>query len=134
MFFLKLYFRDEGHLYSKCLFDILTIYRKFHILHFFSRGIRMQISILTKVQNGWISLRKESVLWLKMFPLRVLFRNEGHLYANCLFYILSIYRKCFLFQFLCYGIRMQIPIQREVQNGRISHQKVNHNLLNTCTF
>ena len=65
IFFLKLFFSDDGHLYSKCLFDILTIYQKFHILHFFSRGIRIQISILTKVQNECISLRKESVLLIK---------------------------------------------------------------------
>ena len=58
MFFFRLYFREEGHLYSKCLFDILTIYHKFYILHFFSRGIRIQISTLTKLQNGCISLRK----------------------------------------------------------------------------
>ena len=134
MFLLRFYLRDEGHLYSKCLFDILTIYHKFHILHFFSRSIRIQISIRTKVQNGCISLRKESFLCWKMFSLKFLFRDEGHLYANCLFYILSIYRKFFLFWFLCCGIRMHIPILRWVQNGRISHQKNSHNLLNTWTF
>ena len=133
MFFFRLYFREEGHLYSKCLFDILTIYHKFHILHFFSRSIRIQISIRTKVQNGCISLRKESFLCWKMFSLKFLFRDEGHLYANCLFYILSIYRKCFPFQFSCCGIHMHIPILRGVQNGRISHQK-SQNFLNTCTF
>ena len=133
MFFLRLCFHD-GHLYSKCLFNILTIYDKFHIIHFFSRGIRIQISILTKVRNGCIGLQNESVLLLKSVPFEGSFRDEGHLYANCLFYILSIYRKCFLFQFLCCAIHMHIPILREVQNGRISHQKNSHNLLNMCTF
>ena len=31
--FLRLYFRDEDHLYAKCLFDILTIYPKLFILN-----------------------------------------------------------------------------------------------------
>ena len=30
----------------------------------------------------------------------LIFQNEGHLYGNCLFYILPIYRKFLLFQFL----------------------------------
>ena len=65
-FFLWLYFRDEGHLYAKCLFDILTIYPKRHRFHFFSRcGIRMYIPILTMVQNGHISRLKDSVFFAK---------------------------------------------------------------------
>ena len=60
-----LYFHDEGHLYAKCLFNILTIYPKHHRFHFFSRGIRMYIPILTGVQNGRISRLKGNVFLLK---------------------------------------------------------------------
>ena len=63
--FLLLYFRDEGHLYAKCLFDILTTYPKCHRFNFFSRGIHMYISILTGVQNGRISRLKDSVFLAK---------------------------------------------------------------------
>ena len=63
--FLRLYFRDEGHLYAKCLFNILTIYPKCHRFHLFSRGIRMYIPILTGVQNGRISRLNDSVFLLK---------------------------------------------------------------------
>ena len=102
---------------------------------FFSRGIRIKIFILTKVvQKGWISLQKETVLLLKMFTWKGFFHDKGPFCANLLLYILSIYRKCFLYQFLCCGMHMHIPILRGVQNGRISHQKHSHNLLITCTF
>ena len=65
MFFLKLFFRDEGHLYANCLFYILTINPKCHPFQFFNRGIRMYIPILRGIQNGRINLRKKSVLLLK---------------------------------------------------------------------
>ena len=53
----------------------------------------------------------------------VKFWDEGHLYSNCLFYILTIYRKCLLFQFLDCAVCMQIPILREVQKERITCSK-----------
>ena len=55
----------------------------------------MHIPILTGIQNGPTSLRKNSHILLK----NVLFEDEGHLYAKCLFDILTIYPKCLLFQF-----------------------------------
>ena len=64
-FFLKLYFRDEVHLYAKFFLDILTIDPKCYLFQFFSRDIRMYICILTGVQNGHINLRKNSVILLK---------------------------------------------------------------------
>ena len=42
--------------------------------------------------------------------LKLNFQREGHLYANCLIYTLTIYHKCLLFQFLGCGIHMRIPI------------------------
>ena len=65
MFFLKLLFREEGHLYGQCLFHIPTIYLKCLLFQFFSRGIRMHIPILTGVQNGHISRLKDSVFFAK---------------------------------------------------------------------
>ena len=63
-FFLRLYFRDEGDLYAKSLFDVLTIYPKCHIFQFFSRGIRMHIPILTGFKmDAWIS--EKSLVLLK---------------------------------------------------------------------
>ena len=73
MFFLKLLFRDEGHLYANCLFYIPTIYPKCLLSQFYSRGIRMHIPILTGVQNGGTSLRKNSRILLKTVLVEALF-------------------------------------------------------------
>ena len=45
------------------------------------------------------------------------FRDEGHLYATCLFLILTIYRKSTKRR----DIRMHILILTGVQNGRMNH-------------
>ena len=50
----------------------------------------------------------------------LIFRDEDHLYAHCLFYILTIYCKCPLFQFLGCGIHMQITILPGAQKVHIS--------------
>ena len=88
MFFFKLLFCDEGHVYAKCLFNILTIYPKWHRFHFFSRGTRMYIPMLPGVQNGRRRHLKDSVLLLKNVLLE---REESYLYAKCLFNILVGY-------------------------------------------
>ena len=83
----------------------------------------MLIPILTGVQNEPESHRNDSAFLLKnVLFLKLLFHNEGHLYANFLFYILTIYRKYFLFQFLCCAIRRHIPILTGFQNQCRSHQ------------
>ena len=51
---------------------------------------------------------------LKYVLLKLNVQEEGHVYANCLLYILTIYRKWFPFQFLGGNIRMQIPILARV--------------------
>ena len=61
------------------------------------------------------------------------YQDEGHLYANCLLYVLTIYPKYLLLQFLTCGIRMHIPILTGVQNGDISWKK-SHILLKTFRF
>ena len=63
--FFKVLFRDEGHLYTNCLFSMLTIYPKCHRFLSFSRGIRMYIPILTSAQNEHISHLKDSTFLLK---------------------------------------------------------------------
>ena len=91
MFFLRLYFREESHLYPKCFFDILTIYPKWHLFYFFSRDMCIYIPILAGLQNGHISRLKESVFFCeKMFFFKLLFREEGH------FTCMPI--ACFIFQ------------------------------------
>ena len=53
----------KGTCISNFLFDILTNYFKYHLFQFSSRGIRMQIPILTGVQNELESHRKDSVFF-----------------------------------------------------------------------
>ena len=38
------------------------------------------------------------------------FQGDGHVYANCLFNILTNYNKWILFQLLSCGIRIHIPV------------------------
>ena len=54
MFFLKLTFQDEGHLYTYCLLYILIIYCNLLLFQISGYGIRMHIPILIGVQNGRI--------------------------------------------------------------------------------
>ena len=89
-----------------------------NLFRFFSRGIRMHITNLTGVQNGRVSSLKETVFLLKKFCFEASFLSWKSLYANCLFYILTIYPKCHLFQFFSCNIRMYIPVLTGVQNGR----------------
>ena len=82
-----------------------------------------------------------------MFSFEAYFQDPRHLYANHLFYILSVYCiafifyaissllnvNLFLFQFLSHGILMHIPILTGVQIGRISRWK-NSLLLKNILF
>ena len=123
MSFFKLLFCDEGHLYGNCLFDILTIYLKFHRFHFFSRGIRMYIPILRGIQNGCQSLRKNGHILLKIALVEALFLKWRTIVSEFLLDILTIYFKCNLFQFFSHGIYRYIRILTRVQTERKSHQK-----------
>ena len=55
--------------------------------------------------------------------LKLYVQLESYFYANCLFYILTIYLKCLLCQFLGRVIIMQIPILTDVQIWHISINK-----------
>ena len=57
---------------------------------------------------------------LKNLLLRPIFQDDGHFYANCLFYILSFCLNCLIFQFLNRDIGTQIAILTGIENGRIS--------------
>ena len=78
---------------------------------FFSRGIRMHILMLTRVQNGRISCWKNSQNLIKNVLLEVNFQDEGPLYANS--YLPKI--PSFLVRMSVY-----IPILTRVRNERIS--------------
>ena len=47
------------------------------------------------------------------------FQDEGHLYADCLFCILTIYGKCLLFQFLNRVILLDNPHRNKGSKGSI---------------
>ena len=79
-------------------------------------------------------MKKQSYFAKKCFFLKLIFRDEGHLYVNCLLYILNFHSKCLLFKFSIRGIHMQIPILTVVQNGLTSHQKNSLNLLKNVLF
>ena len=70
---LKLNFQDKGHLYANCSFVISTIYPKCHLFQFYSRDILIHITILTGVQNGRISRRRNGHIQLKYFLFEPLF-------------------------------------------------------------
>ena len=103
MFFLKLNLHDEYQLYATLLFLILTIHRKCLPFQFLSRGV------LTGVQNGALLVEKSVYFAKKMFFLKLKFQDEDQLYANPLFCILIIQRRCLAFQRLSHSIVCTFP-------------------------
>ena len=126
MFLLKLKLQDESHLNAFCLFCILILYRKYFSFQFLYCGIRMHFSILIGVQNGPISSWKNEIFFWKMFFLKLNFQDEDQLYAHCLFHIMPLYHKCFLFQSLISCIRMHIHILTGVQTWNIISWRNGH--------
>ena len=108
-----------------CSFNILPFCFKCFLFQFLSDGIHIHISILTGVQIGSTSLEKKTVTFcLKtFFFFKLYFQDEGDLYANSLFNVLTLYHKCYLFQFLSCDIRMHVPMLTGVQNGRMNLKK-----------
>ena len=97
LFFLKLNLQDESHLHANCLFCILVFYCKCFSFQFLYCGIHIHSSIPIVAQNGLVSSRKKLIFYWKMLFLKLNFKDEDQLYANCLFRILSHHRKCFIF-------------------------------------
>ena len=120
----KLNFQDEGHLDSNFLIDILTTHRECLLFQFLSRDICMDIATLTGVQKEHINSYKAPHNFLKNVLQKLYVQHEGHWYGNSRFYILTIYYKYVLFQFLCCDIRNNILILKEVQKRHISSKKL----------
>ena len=110
IFFLKLNFPDESDLHGNCLFGVLILYRKCFSVQFLYCAIGMHSSILIGPLNGRISSWKNTIFFWKLVFLKFNFQDKHQLYANCLFHILSLYRKGFLFHFLIGCIRLHIHI------------------------
>ena len=90
----------------------------------------MYISILAVVQKGpALSSDKCSEFPKKKF-LKPIFQNEGHLHSNYIFYLLTAYRKCTLFQFLGCSIQVYFPIITMVKSGGLISWKIGDVFLN----
>ena len=76
-------------------------------------------------------LLKNGHILIKNILLMINFQDEGHLDANFLIYILTIYSECLHFQFLARGIR---GILTGVQNGRMTRRKNTDILLRNVLF
>ena len=113
----KLNIQCERKLYVNFFKDILENLSSFPVFNYNNtygeyhpnRGFTMDTSLV-----------KIMVIFCSKMFFEAFFQDEDHLYANCLFYNLTIYRQYFFFQFLSLGIRMHIPILTEVQNRRIT--------------
>ena len=117
---LKLNFQCKGCLDAYFLTYILAIYLECVIFYLFCRGVCIHIPILTQVQKGHISKQKNGHNLLKNVLLKHNFQEETHLYAKCLFDILSVSLKFLLSKFFSCGLRMHISILTRVPKGHIS--------------
>ena len=79
-------FFNSDYLLKMLFFSVLTLRR-------------MYADSCPKRVSNWTDnlLRKWSYFDKRMFFLMLIFRDEGHLYAICLFYILNFYRNAFFF-------------------------------------
>ena len=83
----------------------------------------MDIIILTGIQKQHISGKKSLYNLQKKCTFEALFptwRSLVHWYGNSLFYILTIYRKCILFQLSCCDICVRILTLKGIQKRHIS--------------
>ena len=121
---LKLNFQGKNYLDAYFLIYILTIYCECVIFYLFCRGIRINIPILAQVQKGHISKQRNGHNSLKNVLLKHNFQREIHLYAKCLFDILSLRLKSLLCEFFSCGLRMQISILTCFQKGTLAVKKM----------
>ena len=106
-----------------CSFNILPFCFKCFLFEFLSDGIPIYIPILTGSKWRHKSQKELSHFAKKPFFFKFYFQDEGDFYANSLFNALTLYHKCYLFQFLDCDIRMHIPILTGIQNGCINLKK-----------
>ena len=126
---LTMNFEHEGHLYANCLFCIFSFFIKCLLSQLSSRDIDMTFPFYQGFKLDAQIAGKTVIYWQKKIFLKFIFWDEGHLYPNCLFYILTAYCKCLLFLFLGCGIHMHIPILTRAQKWRISDWKHGYILL-----
>ena len=131
---LKWWQRHDSHLYAYCLLYIFTICHKCLLFQFLGYGIGIQTLILTEIQKKRITGWKNGQYLLKNILFQLNFHDEGNLYANCLFHILSFFARCFFFSVFMLWHTYAHSHPKRSSKWTLSHQKTSHNLLNTCTF
>ena len=68
-------------------------------IFFFNSLVVLYVCTFPSYQRTYVEpyvAEKYSYIFLKIVLLKLNFPDEGHLYTSCLFYILTIYHKCFL--------------------------------------
>ena len=59
-----------------------------------------------------------------MFLLTLIFRDDGHLYANCLLYIVAIYCKCLFFSTYIVAYVSTFPSEQGFKNDTLAVKKM----------
>ena len=116
---LKINYQNEGHLDVNFLIYMVTIYGEYLLFQFFSRGIRTAHCHPNRSSKWTHKSPKNSHILQRNVLSQAYFRSEGHLHANSLFYILSLYLTCLLFQNLTRGILMHMSIRTGVLKRHI---------------
>ena len=106
-----------------CMPIVCFIFSPFGLNTYSLRSVLVAYACMLPSEQGFkndILMAKKWLYFAKKVLLRLNFERKGHLYANCLFYILDICCKSRLFQLLPCGIRMYIAILTGVGKGHIS--------------
>ena len=93
------YFRDEGHFFANYLIHIFLLRLPFFVVY------ACKFPSKQGLKKNTFAAEKNGCILLKEVLLKLNFKHRGHLFTNCLFYILDNYCKRCLFQFLPCGIR-----------------------------
>ena len=92
----KLNFQDKVQWCANCFFHILSFSFKCFFFSVLNSWHTYAHSNRNRSSNGRTSLRKKGHVLLKILFLRLYFWDEGDLYANSLFDVLTICPKCCL--------------------------------------
>ena len=99
------------------MFWMSTVMPLFSVLLLWHTFAHSHTNSGSKRTHSWLN---NGYTFLKNVLLKLNFKDEGHLYGNCLFYILSFCLTFLLFLFFSCCIRMHIPILTKVKKGHIS--------------
>ena len=102
---LKLSFQDEGHLYGNCFIFSPFAWDSFFFIFSVVAYVCTSPSY-PMLQNDTLAAKNCHNLQIKIL-LKLNLQHEGHLFSNYLFYILTTFRKCLLFQFSGCGFLFQ---------------------------